>query len=37
MHLFAPTKSLSPEFRLADERDNLATRFVDTSAGSLRL
>jgi hypothetical protein len=37
MQLFAPTKSLSPEFRLADERDNLATRFVDTSAGSLRL
>src|SRR5438552_446474 len=31
MQLFAPTKSLSPEFRLADERDNLATRFAKFS------
>jgi hypothetical protein len=31
MQLFAPTKSLSPEFRLADERANLATRFAKFS------
>jgi len=31
MQPFAPTKSLSPEFRSADEGENLATRFAKFS------